>query len=34
MKRNNNNSDLGIIIQVIIFGLFILQAYVAFFCNY
>lgn len=34
MKRNNNNSDLGIIIQVIIFGMFILQAYVAFFCNY
>lgn len=32
--KNNNNSDLGIIIQVIAFGLLILHVYVAFFCNY
>lgn len=34
MRNNNNNSDLGIIIQVIIFGMIILQVYTAFFCNY
>ena len=34
MRNNNNNSDLGIILQVIIFGMMILQVYVAFFCNY
>ena len=32
--KNNNNSDLGIIIQVIAFGLIILQVYTSFFCNY
>ena len=30
----NNNSDLGIILQVIFWGLLILQVYTAFFCNY
>lgn len=32
--KNNNNSDLGIILQIFVFGMMILQAYVAFFCNY
>lgn len=34
IMRNNNNSDLGIILQVIFWGLLILQVYTAFFCNY
>ena len=34
MRNNNNNSDLGIILQIIFWGLLILQVYTAFFCNY
>ena len=34
MRNNNNNSDLGIILQVIFWGVLILQAYTTFFCNY
>lgn len=30
----NNNSDLGIILQVFVFGMMILKVYTAFFCNY
>lgn len=30
----NNNSDLGIILQIFVFGMIILQVYTAFFCNY
>lgn len=34
MRNNNNNSDLGIILQVIVFGMIILKVYTVFFCNY
>lgn len=34
MRNNNNNSDLGIILQVIVFGMMILKVYTVFFCNY
>lgn len=34
MRNNNNNSDLGIILQIFVFGMMILQVYTAFFCNY
>lgn len=34
MRNNNNNGDLGIILQVIVFGMMILKVYTAFFCNY
>lgn len=30
----NNNSDLGIILQIFVFGMMILKVYTAFFCNY
>lgn len=32
--HNNNNSDLGIILQVFVFGMMILKVYTIFFCNY
>ncbi len=34
MRNNNNNSDLGIILQIFVFGMMILKVYTAFFCNY
>lgn len=34
MRNNNNNSDLGIILQVFVFGMMILKVYTVFFCNY
>lgn len=34
MRNNSNNSDLGIILQIFVFGMMILKVYTAFFCNY